>query len=257
MPVFNPGIQGTLTTGRIPFATGTKLLADDSNLVWDNTNKRLGIGVASPGYQIDLLGTGIDVGYVARFKENGTAGSSWIQIASPSSGANGQAGFTLLHTPSGIDWRFAALGDNGEKAWRVTGNGLDVFMCSLNGNVIINNSITDPTTGTKCLIFGDGTAPSGLDSNTAGLYADDVSGTVNMFAINEAGDKTQVSGDFVVAPGRFIFANAAAYLMRTKVTWTNGAGALTGTLTNSPVTGNPTKWIAVDDNGTARYIPAW
>ena len=38
---------------------------------------------------------------------------------------------------------------------------------------------------------------------------------------------------------------------------TNGAGALTGTLTNSPKAGNPTKWIPIDDNGTVRYIPAW
>lgn len=38
---------------------------------------------------------------------------------------------------------------------------------------------------------------------------------------------------------------------------TDGAGALTGTLTNSPVTGNPTKWLQTNDNGTIRYIPAW
>ncbi len=38
---------------------------------------------------------------------------------------------------------------------------------------------------------------------------------------------------------------------------TSGAGALVGTLTNSPVTGNPTKWIAINDAGTTRYIPAW
>jgi hypothetical protein len=37
----------------------------------------------------------------------------------------------------------------------------------------------------------------------------------------------------------------------------NGAGANAGTLANSPVTGNPTKWIPIDDNGTTRYIPAW
>jgi hypothetical protein len=29
------------------------------------------------------------------------------------------------------------------------------------------------------------------------------------------------------------------------------------TLTNSPITGNPSKWIAINDNGTTRYIPAW
>jgi hypothetical protein len=29
------------------------------------------------------------------------------------------------------------------------------------------------------------------------------------------------------------------------------------TLTAGPVTGNPTKWIPVDDNGITRYIPSW
>lgn len=37
----------------------------------------------------------------------------------------------------------------------------------------------------------------------------------------------------------------------------NGAGIASGTLTNAPVSGNPTKWLAIDDNGTTRYIPAW
>lgn len=46
-------------------------------------------------------------------------------------------------------------------------------------------------------------------------------------------------------------------LMRTSVALSNGAAAQTGTLTNAPVAGNPTKWIAINDNGTTRYIPAW
>lgn len=54
-----------------------------------------------------------------------------------------------------------------------------------------------------------------------------------------------------------IYQNSASFLMRTKTSWSTGAGASTGTLTNAPAVGNPTKWIPVDDNGTTRYIPAW
>lgn len=50
---------------------------------------------------------------------------------------------------------------------------------------------------------------------------------------------------------------SATYLMRNTVSWTNNAAAAVGTLTNAPAAGNPTKWIAIDDNGTTRYIPAW
>lgn len=43
----------------------------------------------------------------------------------------------------------------------------------------------------------------------------------------------------------------------TSTALTNGAGAAAGTLLNAPATGNPTKWIGINDNGTTRYIPAW
>jgi len=46
-------------------------------------------------------------------------------------------------------------------------------------------------------------------------------------------------------------------LLSTKTSFTNGAAAAAGTLTNAPAAGNPTKWIPIDDNGTTRYIPAW
>jgi len=46
-------------------------------------------------------------------------------------------------------------------------------------------------------------------------------------------------------------------LFTSTVAMANGAGADVGTLTNAPAAGNPTKWIAIDDNGTTRYIPAW
>lgn len=46
-------------------------------------------------------------------------------------------------------------------------------------------------------------------------------------------------------------------LLASSATLTNGSGAATGTLTNAPSAGNPTKWVAIDDNGTTRYIPTW
>lgn len=51
-----------------------------------------------------------------------------------------------------------------------------------------------PSTGTYVLVFGDGAAPSGMGANTAGYYADDVSGTVHPFAISEAGVTMQLTG---------------------------------------------------------------
>lgn len=54
-----------------------------------------------------------------------------------------------------------------------------------------------------------------------------------------------------------IYVNTATFLMRNKTTMTDQAGASAGTITNAPSVGNPTKWIAIDDNGTTRKIPTW
>lgn len=51
--------------------------------------------------------------------------------------------------------------------------------------------------------------------------------------------------------------SAAGQLLRSNVALANGAGIAAGTLGNAPAVGNPTKWLAIDDNGTVRQIPAW
>lgn len=60
------------------------------------------------------------------------------------------------------------------------------------GNVGIGTT-SYPSSGTKGLVFGDGTALATMGSNTAGLYADDVAGTVNMFGIAEDGTVTRLT----------------------------------------------------------------
>lgn len=51
--------------------------------------------------------------------------------------------------------------------------------------------------------------------------------------------------------------NNQTVLMRSSVTLANSAAASLATLTNSPVVGDPTKWVDVDDNGTIRKLPLW
>ena len=49
-------------------------------------------------------------------------------------------------------------------------------------------------------------------------------------------------------------------LLTTNTALTSNSGAGTATMfysTDSPVGGEPTKWIAINDNGTTRYIPTW
>jgi hypothetical protein len=43
--------------GQVVFGAAGNSLAQDANLFWDNTNKRLGIGTATPGYPLEVAGT--------------------------------------------------------------------------------------------------------------------------------------------------------------------------------------------------------
>ena len=54
-----------------------------------------------------------------------------------------------------------------------------------------------------------------------------------------------------------VVTGATDFIHETSAALTDGAGANTATLTNAPSAGNPTKWIAINDNGTTRYIPTW
>lgn len=93
------------------------------------------------------------------------------------------------------------------------------FLCTINGAHVDE------------LLIGDGLIVGDPDGGYQGV------GTISL-------QKTIYTGD-------------TTYLHRTSETMNNGAGASVGTLNNAPAAGNPTKWIAIDDNGTTRYIPTW
>lgn len=48
--------QNTLVNGGVPFGSSGILAQDASNLYWDNTNKRLGLGTSSPTQTLDVNG---------------------------------------------------------------------------------------------------------------------------------------------------------------------------------------------------------
>ncbi len=54
-----------------------------------------------------------------------------------------------------------------------------------------------------------------------------------------------------------VYSNNAAFFIRATTALTNGAASGAGTILTAPSSGNPTKWIGIDDSGVTRYIPAW
>jgi hypothetical protein len=64
-------------------------------------------------------------------------------------------------------------------------------------------------------------------------------------------------GAYLDLKARDLYTVNANFMLRSGATITGGATGNVPTLTAGPVTGNPTKWLPYDDNGTTRYIPAW
>lgn len=76
----------------------------------------------------------------------------------------------------------------------------------------------------------------------------------------EVGTISSQNSDSVEITGGTITANITnnqTILLATSVALTDNAAASAATLLNSPVVGNPSKWVAINDNGTTRYIPTW
>ncbi len=107
-PIFD-----NLTAGRIPFASATKTLTDDSNLFWDSANSRLGVNTTTPGASLDIGGDSILVLGI-----NGTAkvlikddvnAISGLQMTNVNAG--GSAGFRfLIKDPTGHYFAFSQAG---------------------------------------------------------------------------------------------------------------------------------------------------
>lgn len=68
---------------------------------------------------------------------------------------------------------------------------------------------------------------------------------------------TTDSGAGTIRANAGFYTDQATFMLHSTTAWNNGAAGNTGTLTNAPAAGNPTKWLPIDDNGTTRYIPAW
>ena len=107
-----------------------------------------------------------------------------------------------------------------------------------------------------------GTTKWGIADDTGSIWYNQTGGLA-LGSITAAGNGNMIVGGALAvgtttlpSAGQ-IYVNNAAFMLRTKTTFTNGAAAAVGTLTNAPAAGNPTKWIAIDDNGTTRQIPAW
>lgn len=88
-------------------------------------------------------------------------------------------------------------------------------------------------------------------TENVGIYSTMTTAGAGKYFIKHTGNApVAFGGDFQIAGGSVAMLHASSSM-------SNGAGSSGATLTNAPISGNPTKWIAFNDAGTTRYFPAW
>jgi len=249
----------TLTLGGTP---ATALLRAASITVgWTGTlaPSRGGTGISSLGTGV-ATALGVNVGSAGAFVTfNGALGS-------PSSIGTMPA-FTLGGAITGGSQNVSGLGTLG--ATDITASGF-VQAAAASGFKLGSNlfasvsggyTLIKASDGNQALSFGTTAGdPSAYFDNNSSVFRDRSAfatfGTINSNGLTLNSGGLSVGTTQTPSAGQ-IYINNATNLIRTKTSFTNNAAAATGTLTNAPAAGNPTKWIAIDDNGTTRYIPAW
>ena len=120
------------------------------------------------------------------------------------------------------------------------------------------------TAATSIVINNFSTIASGAITTQYGMFIQDLTTGTNIRGIQSnvsAGTNKYNIYAAGTAPNYFAgevqIAGSTTPMLRSIAAMSNGAAAAVGTLNNAPAAGNPTKWIAFNDAGVTRYIPAW
>jgi len=167
---------------------------------------------------------------------------------------------------------FLVLKSDATSAFRVdsaydvwSAGGLNAVSVNATGDSISSNFIT---AGYAMSMRNDGALTLRNSGSSAGIYF--TSGT-HEYDTKDTGMVRNAAGIVAITDGSAGVGSTSTYrdlkvrtltthattLITTGVALSDGAAAQAATMTNAPAAGNPTKWIALNDNGTTRYIPAW
>ena len=266
--------------------------ASGSLLVLDLANNRVGIGTTGPSDKLHVygstgslfrLGDATDYLYMGQdgggtYAERTGATSAKSAFRFQESYGSNFVGFRISDA-SGFEYYDGASAyptDDKFVIQKTTGN---VGIGTTNPDRLFHPELADAVTAAVSYVqrishITSGTAAAGFGAGLE-LELENASGTNKVVSTIETvfTDATNATedADFVVklmaagaaaaeklrvdSTGLLITQNAT--LMKSAVTLTDGAGVGVGTLTNAPAAGNPTKWVAINDNGTTRHIPAW
>jgi hypothetical protein len=240
-------IDGTLTAGEIPFATGAHSVASSSNITWDDIANIFQVtGRTILDGNVTFTGGGIDITNVPLSMFSGV-GSDYNRLAFYLNNITQEAQFALGDVGATHQWTWGSQSGAAFSA----DYGLHF---QYDGTEIASFNNDGSTTIAGMLTVGNGLTVSPDSGDPSTFW-----GQLNVNATLDVSGVTQTQGMVNLAGFEITQQSGAAPLISTSdaAGWTDHSGADIGSLTNAPTAGNPSKWLAVNDNGTTRYIPAW
>jgi hypothetical protein len=183
--------QAAGSAGQVQFNSGGNLAAD-AGLTWDNTNKRLGIGTATPGYDLSVskaTGSGGNVAIQAQNTDNTTATSNAI-VQARAGGSSGGDPYLSLDIAGEAGYSFGI--DNSDS-----------------NKIKLTNTSAGPSGGTALMAIdasgnvGIGTAAPNVKLDVAGAIvsrgSDAGAGTSIDFSASNVAYTTAACGSFTLS----------------------------------------------------------
>jgi hypothetical protein len=266
-----------LVAGQILFGAAGNTLAQDANLFWDNTNKRLGVGNAAPTQTLDVTGTGkfstsvvttsVLSGGVANINVGGGGGNWVFDGASgslyPGSGLSGlvdigkastnlvRSGFfgTSVVTPQVTSAGQLNLAANNTVAWIILGGG-NAALAPAADNIL---KLGDPTLRIATVFS------SAIDSGSAAslILQPNATPTLKIVAVGSTNFANVQGAATPFAP--VIFANGGDANIGL-IFSSKGTGSLDfateGTFTGDINSGRVIQFRVIDTPGATRFLTA-
>jgi hypothetical protein len=175
--------------GRIFFQWSGNVVQQDSNIVWDNTNKRLGVGISLPQARLDVRAQGaLSTDIVQRWRNSADsadigyiAGNGLIVL-----GENSSAAPTVLVNPAGSTRLLLRGGTN--QSISFASSGFAVLNCAQGFDAVAGSAgsslfrFRNGSGGNVSLFYGGlqiGTAQSASTATNFALIANGVAPSVN------------------------------------------------------------------------------
>ena len=239
-PLLTNPVTGTGASGQVAFWNGTNSQTGDNGLFWDNTNKRLGVGMNSPTLSLTVRGnsantnviSGTTIQNVSSFQPSNQTGNLTFGFNTTTADAYIYSGYDL-----GSIIFATRIAPNNFERWRITATGI----LQSNGAQTIQTSsgaLTLQPTGGVNLATSSGNVGIGTNTPAAKLHTSTTTTGNSVGALlanpNQAGTADSVSLNFGLGRSvdSFLF-SIPAITFGKEQQWTSAGSTVDGYLSFS------------------------